>query len=279
MISRMNHSKYIPIFFHAAFRAGRKILEIYNSNDFEVKLKSDNSPLTQADIESHTLIKKTLMEALPRLPLMSEEEITIAYNQRKKWKEYICIDPLDGTKEFINRNGEFTINIALIRDCKPVIGVIYCPLQDILYFGGFDTGSFKIHRFSKIFSKFSSTSLPYEHIVQLPCADRNRKFTVVGSRSHMNDKTQNFINELRIKYGKIDILSAGSSLKFCVVAEGSADVYPRFAPTMEWDTAAGQGILEGAGGAVYESTKEMPLKYNKPNLKNPSFIAKGFSYI
>ena len=278
MISRLNNSQYIIIFLNAAFKAGRKILKIYNKSDFKVKLKSDDSPLTRADIESHKLIKKTLIEALPGLPLMSEEETNISYTERKKWEEYICIDPLDGTKEFINRNGEFTINIALIRDCKPVVGVIFSPVKDILYFGGFNTGSFRISRFLKIFSNFNSLSLQYEHIVKLPCADSNRNFTVVGSRSHMNDKTQNFINELKAKYDKIDIISAGSSLKFCLVAEGSADVYPRFAPTMEWDTAAGQVILEGAGGVVCDSTKELPLKYNKPNLTNPSFIAKGCSY-
>ena len=269
----MNISQYIPVFIKTAANAGKEILRIYNEDDFGVRLKSDDSPLTRADVASHGVIKKALNNKFPSLPLLSEEGKDIPFEERRKWQMFVCIDPLDGTKEFIKRNGEFTINIALIHDHRPVIGVIYVPVKDTLYLGGTDIGSFRICGFYNLYSELNSWPFSHNHMVSLPSANRNRAFTIVGSRSHMNEETQNYINELQRNYRKIEMISAGSSLKFCLVAEGSADVYPRFAPTMEWDTAAGQAILEGAGGSVHYTDSELPLEYNKPNLINPSFIA------
>jgi len=273
MISEEKYTQITQTFMLAAQKAGKEILRIYNDDQFDVQLKGDNSPLTQADTASHKVIKQILSEVFPTIPLLSEEGKHIPYEVRKKWKTYICVDPLDGTKEFIKRNGEFTINIALIQDRRTVIGVIYIPCKDVLYFGGTGMGSYKIDTFSKLHSKFNSLSSARKQFVPLPCADSGRVFTVVGSRSHMNDETRQFIDELRAKHNKINVVSAGSSLKFCLVAEGLADVYPRFAPTMEWDTAAAQAIVEGSGGIVFDCAQVEALRYNKPQMENPFFIA------
>jgi 3'(2'), 5'-bisphosphate nucleotidase len=213
-----------------------------------------------------------LVEAFPTIPLLSEEGKHIPYRIRKRWKTYFCVDPLDGTKEFISKNGEFTVNIALIKEQRSALGVIYIPCQDILYFGGADSGSYKIDGFSKLGMNPDTFSSIRDHFVKIPCAHSDRPVTVVGSRSHMNDDTKRYIEELSLKYGNIEIVSAGSSLKFCLIAEGHADVYPRFAPTMEWDTAAGQAIVEGVGGITINYKNYKRLIYNKKNLMNPWFI-------
>ena len=273
MESDEKYIMFIQTFMHAARKAGVAILRIYNSEDFNVQLKEDNSPLTLADTASHRAIKQTLREDHPSIPLLSEEGKHIPYKVRKHWNEYFCVDPLDGTKEFIKRNGEFTVNIALINNRKSVLGAIYLPCRDVFYFGGADTGSYKIDGFSNLHSDFNFSASACEQFVKLPCTHSNRSFTVVGSRSHMNDETERYIEELSLKYGDIEIVSAGSSLKFCLVAEGLADVYPRFAPTMEWDTAAGQAIVAGSGGIALRKNLQKPLEYNKKNLVNPSFVA------
>jgi 3'(2'), 5'-bisphosphate nucleotidase len=271
--SHFQYDPYIEVLLKAAALAGEEILKIYNEEDFAVRFKDDNSPLTRADSASHKIIQDILSEAFPDVPLLSEEGKTIPYDERKEWDRFFCIDPLDGTKEFIKRNGEFTVNIALIQNRKPVLGVIYVPVKDTLYIGGMDIGSYKINDFLVCYREIETLPSSHQKVLKLPVAKRKRLFTVVGSRSHMNDATDEFIEEMKRNYKNIHILTAGSSLKLCSIAEGSADVYPRFAPTMEWDTAAGQSIVEGSGGRVTAAENGCILSYNKKNLKNPWFIA------
>ena len=273
MNPQLDYFQFIKICMTAAHKAGNEILRIYNEDDLTIQHKRDATPLTRADIASHVAIKETFTEFFPDFSLMSEEGKFIPYKERKNWYSYICIDPLDGTKEFIKRNGEFTINMALIQDRRPVVGVICIPCKDLLYFGGREIGSYRLEQFSKVHLKFRSIHSNLDHLVKLPCTESNSAYTVVCSRSHMNKETRDFVNVLRKKYKKINTVSAGSSLKFCLVAEGVARVYPRFAPTMEWDTAAGQAIVEGSGGIVLHVKKNTPLIYNKYKLTNPWFIA------
>lgn len=251
----------------ASLSAGKAILEIYNS-DFAVELKSDNSPLTQADEKSHLEITKALENT--EFSILSEEGASIAFEDRKNWEYFWMVDPLDGTKEFVKRNGEFTVNIALIHKAKAILGVIYVPVKDELYFGAEGIGSYKIEGFSKLNNNSSiqdwfgqGQKLPLKH---------DRLYTVVGSRSHMSTETEEFIQNKKNEVGEIDIISVGSSLKLCMVAEGKADVYPRFAPTMEWDTAAGQAIVEAMGGSVINWESKQNMQYNKENLLNSWFL-------
>lgn len=274
----IEYFQFIKIFMRSAAQAGKEVLSIYNEDDYDVKLKGDNSPLTRADIASHQIIKEKLTSAFPNLPLMSEEGKDIPYEERSTWDKYICIDPLDGTKEFIKKNGEFTLNLALIKKNKAIVGLIYIPVKDILYFGGKEIGAYRVEDFSSINIESESLIVPQENIHQLPLRDlANDTLTIVGSRSHMNEETKQFIKDLKIKYKNINFISAGSSLKLCLIAEGTADIYPRFAPTMEWDTAAGQAIVEGAGGKVVVYGKGTPMIYNKDNIVNPWFIAMSLS--
>ncbi len=266
----------------AAYQAGRKILEIYQSGmDFNVERKSDNSPLTIADKSSHEIIRAALMPL--GIPFMSEEGRLIPYEERSRWSRYWLVDPLDGTKEFIKRNGEFTVNIALIEGREPVMGVIYVPVTDTLYFAEKGEGSFKLQDFSRVYSQIwgseSLGSADGEDFLitfaeQLPLAGRNGggTYRVVGSRSHVTPELENYVDELRREQGEVEFVSAGSSLKFCLVAEGRADRYPRLGPTMEWDTAAGQVIAECAGARVEEYESGTVLCYNKENLLNPWFV-------
>lgn len=260
----------------AAKKAGDAILEVYGS-DFSVEQKEDRSPLTLADRRSHEIIAghlQTLDKAV--LPLLSEEGRDVPQGERKAWEYYWLVDPLDGTKEFIKRNGEFTVNIALIHKDRPAIGVIYVPVKDILYFAAAGIGAFKISGTSWIKSGLSSEALEGK-ADRLPLKTETgaRTFTAIASRSHMSDETSFYLDRLKKEHGEVRTISAGSSLKFCLVAEGSADVYPRFGPTMEWDTAAGQAIVEQAGGEVLQHETGGPLKYNKESLLNPWFIVKG----
>ena len=252
-----------------ARKAGQEIMKIYNSS-YEISLKKDNSPLTLADKRSHEIIIKGLQE-ISDLPVLSEEGSSIPYNKRKKWDAFWLVDPLDGTKEFIKKNGEFTVNIALIKENQPVFGVVYAPAKGILYYGGVDFGAFCVSDGKEDAIGGNSPT----------------KFTVVTSKSHMNNETRAFIDRLKEITGnkEIETISVGSSLKICLVAEGKATLYPRLGPTMEWDTAAAHAILKGAGGKVisYDSFNKLntlkelcekeELKYNKENLLNPFFIA------
>ena len=239
--------------------AGDIILDIYeNLHDFEIEKKSDSSPLTIADKKSHEFIKSKLKEITPDIPILSEEGKDIPYEIRKDWKLFWLIDPLDGTKEFIKRNGEFTVNIALIKDRSPMFGVINVPVQKTTYYAIKNEGAYK--KTENSVEKISVSNFDPHNI------------RVVASRSHMNEDTKIFIENLERKYGNVTVVSAGSSLKFCLVAEGKADIYPRFGPTMGWDTAAGHAIVEAAGGKVIR-VNGVPLTYNKTELLNPYFIA------
>lgn len=256
----------------AALKAGEKILEIYNdpASDFEIERKSDNSPLTIADRKSN----ETIMEYLKNTPypVISEENKATDFSIRQQWSILWIVDPLDGTKEFIKRNGEFTVNIALVSDGTPVLGVIYIPVKRTLYYGTIREGAYKTKALT--FSSLPDFQQLEKHSCPLPVPRRDSSCIVVASRSHMSEETENFIARLREKHPDIQLTSIGSSIKICLVAEGSADIYPRFAPTMEWDTAAGHAIAKAAGKDLYQEDGITPLTYNKENLLNPWFIVK-----
>lgn len=237
-----------------ACRAGEKILEIYET-EFSVERKKDNSPLTAADMAAHNTICEALTTLTPDIPILSEESSHIDYSERKKWNQYWLVDPLDGTREFVKRNGEFSVNIALIEAHKSVLGVIHIPVTGISYCASLNNNAFK-HEADKNQSKITVKKTDVNAI------------TVAGSRSHGNAKQQAFISSLNDP----EILAVGSSLKFCLVAEGLADIYPRFGPTSEWDSAAAQCIVEEAGGIVID-TDFKTLEYNtKESLLNPPFL-------
>ncbi len=269
-----NLQELLSIGIKAAVLAGKEIMEIYN-NDFTVEFKDDKSPLTEADKNAHLKIVAQLSET--GLPILSEEGKSISYEERNKWKIFWLVDPLDGTKEFVKRNGEFTVNIALIKNNVPVIGVIYAPVLNVLYFSAEGIGAFKFEADYDYLSHLIQTNNISDRLIKLstslPIKDLERPYTVVASRSHMSDETIAFIDELKTKHGELNLISKGSSLKLCLVAEGSADVYPRFAPTMEWDTAAGNAIALAAGLTVTNGHDRInPISYNKESLLNPWFI-------
>lgn len=257
----------------AALKAGEGIMTIYNNpdSDFQVEHKSDESPLTVADKLSNTIIIDFL-EKTP-FPILSEEGKSIAYEERKQWDRLWIVDPLDGTKEFIKRNGEFTVNIALVDNQVPVLGVIYLPVKNELYFASQELGAYKCSNISAD-STFDTISVLISKSSKLPIADDRNEFTVVASRSHLTPETESYINELKQQHNSVSLISSGSSIKICLVAEGSADVYPRFAPTMEWDTAAGNAIVLAAGKVMTQKDGVTPLRYNKEDLLNPWFIVK-----
>jgi len=252
--------------------AASQILEVYNS-PFMWEDKEDKSPLTLADKKSHNIISEGLEDIYPEIPVLSEEGKDIPYEKRRQWEYFWLVDPLDGTKEFIQRNGEFTINVALIHKDKPAFGIIHVPVTGVFYVAIKGQGAYKLEEGENIDAeniealKSVSKKLPLSGFP-------DRSFTAVGSRSHMNPETQEYFNDLEKKHGNINTITAGSSLKFCMVAEGRADIYPRLGPTMEWDTAAGQIIAEEAGAEVLAVDNLKPLRYNKESLKNPWFVAK-----
>jgi len=237
--------------------AGSAIMEIY-AGEFNVELKGDNSPLTCADRASHRVIVEGLTAATPDIPILSEEGRAIPYTERIAWSRFWLVDPLDGTKEFIKRNGEFTVNIALVEDGQVTAGVVYVPAQDEMYFGSLGVGCWKISN--------DGNSTP----IKVREADYNAGLTVVMSRSHPSPELEAYLQKIKVT----EAMPVGSSLKLCVVAEGKADLYPRLGPTMEWDTAAGHAVVEAAGGTVAQ-VDGTPLRYNKENLLNPYFIVKG----
>ncbi len=251
----------------ASLKGGVEILKVYDS-DFAVEHKDDKSPLTLADKNAHNAICENLKKF--NIPVLSEEGKSIDYSERSKWEYFWMVDPLDGTKEFIKRNGEFTVNIALIHNQKSILGVIYVPVTKTLYFAAEGLGCYK----SEIWN-LKSDNASLEELIKsskkLPLETTNKKFTVVASRSHLSEETEMFIDGLKTIHKEVDFISSGSSIKLCLVAEGSANVYPRFAPTMEWDTAAGQAICEIAGKKVVDYTTNQNLLYNKPNLLNNWF--------
>lgn len=279
------HTQHLPLAVSAAIRAGEAIMEVYTSPtvDWEVERKADNSPLTLADRRSHAVIAP-LLEATS-IPVLSEEGAHLPYDERKGWTELWVVDPLDGTKEFIKRNGEFTVNIALVVEGIPVMGVIFVPVTRVLYVGS-PSGAFKATVAEGVYDLDAICLEPIRVKSSAALCSANggeETFTVVASRSHLSPETETYIEELRIEHPDLTMVSAGSSLKLCLVAEGKADVYPRFAPTMEWDTAAGHAICRAAGAEVYRVNDDddtnnndnlRPLRYNKENLLNPWFIVK-----
>jgi len=246
----------IEIIKKIAKEAGDKILEIYDK-DFSIEYKNDASPLTEADLASNDVIIKGLSENYSDIPVLSEESKNISYEDRKDWNPFWLIDPLDGTKEFIKKNGEFTVNIALIENGTPTIGAVYVPVKDTMYYSDGEK-SFK--------------QVGTEEPVQIKLKEKGSKCVVVASRSHLNEETEKFIEDLKKDYDEIDMISSGSSIKLCLVAEGSADVYPRIALTSEWDTGAAHAVVKTAGGRVIQFGTNKELEYNKEDILNPFFV-------
>ena len=274
----IQYDKLILTTILVAKRAGEAILEVYDS-DFAVEQKDDKSPLTLADKRSHEIIENVLEQTVTAnnstVPILSEEGKEIPYDERIKWEYFWLVDPLDGTKEFIKRNGEFTVNIALIHKHKPVLGIIYIPVKDVFYFATINFGAYKLENSSILTEDLSIEEL-IDKSQKLPLNSNDKTtLTVIGSRSHTSEEFTEFVKQLNQKHENVEFISSGSSLKLCLVAEGKADVYPRFGPTMEWDTAAGQAIVEQAKCTVMEAETNEPLNYNKSNLLNPFFIVSG----
>lgn len=264
----MDLLQYINLAVKAAIMAGKEIITIYNSDDFEIELKKDKSPLTKADKLSHSIISKILKKS--GLPILSEEGKQIDYSERKNWELFWLIDPIDGTKEFIKRNGEFTVNIALIQDCNSIGGIIYVPVSQTLYLGVVGLGAYKIST--------QDTDINFSDIRKqghkLPLDNNNEDYVIIASRSFLNEETKTFIDGLKKEHPDAQLLSKGSSLKICMVAEGKANIYPRFGPTMEWDTAAGHAIINATERNIFVANTSAELSYNKEELLNPFFIVK-----
>ena len=265
--AREKLENYLLTAISAALKAGDEIMKIYKS-DFSVEMKLDHSPLTQADKNSHEVIKKELSKF--SFPFLSEEnkDEEFVYALRKNWTKVWIVDPLDGTKEFVAKNGEFTVNIALVDEQRPILGVIYQPVTRVIYFAAKGIGSYRklvshLEAFSPEAVLASASKLPFRNT--------KKNYTVVASRSHINNETQHYIDELRKDHPNLELIHGGSSIKFCLVAEGSADIYPRFGPTMEWDTAAGQAICECVSRKVIDHQTKKPIIYNRADLRNNGF--------
>jgi len=299
----------LSVAIRASLQAGSAIIDIYQSaDDLEIQKKDDNSPLTRADRAAHDVISHILMDASSTITphLLSEEGRDIPYEERKNWEYFWLVDPLDGTKEFINRNGEFTVNIALIYKDTPVLGVVYVPVKQTLYYAAEGVGAYKL-----VDSEWSmvdgdvvdsdwwivdgndsvddvinrSTMLPIKKTINQPLSTSNhipstnhqQPITIIASRSHMNEETTQFVDDMKKRYEHVELVSAGSSLKLCMVAEGTADIYPRLGPTMEWDTAAAHAVVQYAGAKIYTYPEQYRLVYNKQDLLNPYFVVSGLS--
>ena len=254
-----NYSKELQIALEAAVKAGENIMEVYNSTEsINYEKKADDSPLTIADKKSHNTIIDFLKDT--DIDIISEESKSIEYQERKNWEEYWLIDPLDGTKEFIKKNGEFTVNIALIKNNKPHLGIVYCPVKKILYWNDND---------KKVFKREKEETREIKK--RKPINENEEGLRVVVSRSHMSEETSEYVNKLT----RPELISCGSSLKFLYIADNKADIYPRFGPTMEWDTAAAHSILNALEIHVINLDTGRELSYNKENLLNPYFIIKA----
>jgi 3'(2'), 5'-bisphosphate nucleotidase len=255
---------------HTAVKAGRAIMEVYRSPGIRVESKADDSPLTLADRKAHRIITAALKRT--GLPVLSEEGKQIAFMNRSWWSSFWLVDPLDGTREFIDRNGEFTVNIALVVEGKAEFGVVYAPALGHLYVGHTGRGAFRCIQ-EKNFRQ------PFDYLIQmatrLPCAEpAGDHYRVVASRSHFNEQTREYIRGLDTGGREVTLVNAGSSLKLCMVASGEADIYPRLGPTMEWDTAAAHAVVKAAGKNVYRADNNQELEYNKENLLNPYFVVR-----
>ena len=257
----------------AAIEAGKAIMQVYGSGDFGVETKADSSPLTLADKAAHDIIVGYLLTT--HIPILSEEGKHEGYEIRKHWEQLWIVDPLDGTKEFVKKTGEFTVNIALVQNCYPAAGVIFIPVTGELYYASADKGSFKVKLPKDWLNQenvniTSSQKLPLSH--QSGISKPNKKLRIVASVSHRSSETNQFIQLLEEKYGQADVVSVGSSIKLCKIAEGSDDIYPRLGPTMEWDIAAGQAIVECAGAYVIDWNTKSRLKFNRRQLLNNWFV-------
>ncbi len=242
-----------------AVEAGERIMEIY-AEPIEVSKKEDLSPLTAADMASHNIILEALHTHFPDIPVISEEHKNLDYSIRKDWKKVWLVDPLDGTKEFIKKNGEFTVNIALVQDGRPLFGIVYLPAKEWLYYGIAGKGAFRIRE-------------KKEEPINVRMPEKGGVLKLAGSRSHPSPDMAAFVEKQKARYREVELIAAGSSLKFCLLAEGTVHAYPRLGPTMEWDTAAGHALLRAAGGEVLNFESGTELLYNKENLLNPSFLA------
>lgn len=263
-----NNIDHLKIAIVAAVQGGQAIMNIY-ADDFTIEFKEDNTPVTAADLAANAIINKHL-EATG-IPIISEENIQLDFDLRSSWEQCWIVDPLDGTKEFINRNGEFTVNIALCRSGDPILGVIYVPVTKEIYYANVtEREAYK----TTLTTPLENISLFKEEDRIFPAKTTAKKIRVIGSRSHMNKETLSFIEGLKQDHSEVEIVSKGSSLKFCLVAEGKADVYPRFAPTMEWDTAAGHAICKSVGLEVIDQITNKPMVYNRENLHNPYFLVR-----
>lgn len=271
----MNYQKLLHQSIIASVLAGKEIMEVYGTN-FDVEYKDDNSPLTLADKKASDKIIGELKQF--DIPVLSEEGVHDSFEIRKTWSKLWIVDPLDGTKEFVKRNGEFTVNIALVEENIPTLGVIFSPVFKDIYFAAKDLGAFKIDRkqFSSLVDSIQDQTLEQLlNIAQkLPIVSNRNNYVVVASRSHMSTETFQHIEALKLLHKHVEIVTTGSSIKMCWVAEGIADEYPRYGPTMEWDTAAGQAILQEANACLIDMETSLPMEYNREQLLNNCFIAK-----
>jgi 3'(2'), 5'-bisphosphate nucleotidase len=251
----MVKTTYLQQVVDIAYLAGAAIINVYSSGDTGESSKADNSPLTLADLASHAIIVDALSNLTPGIPILSEEAVEVSYLERSSWARFWLVDPLDGTKEFIKRNGEFTVNIALIENGQSVLGVVYAPVLDVCYFGAFGAGAFV--------KRGNTAAKP----IAVKASVAGEPLKVVASRSHSDVRTDALLKQI----GEYQFISMGSSLKLCLVAEGAANLYPRLGPTMEWDTAAAHAVVKAAGGVVCNMAGE-ELHYNKVDLHNPEFL-------
>jgi 3'(2'), 5'-bisphosphate nucleotidase len=263
----MNFNKLLIKAINASIEGGHAIMDVYAS-DFSVEHKDDKSPLTLADKNCNEVIEDHLKGT--DIPFLSEEGAKITYEDRKDWEYSWLVDPLDGTKEFVKRNGEFTVNIALIHNGNPIMGVIYVPVKEELYFAMEGLGSYKVRR-NQIIDNLEALISSSD---KLPIDYQRNNYVIVGSRSHMSAETEVFFQDMKKEHGNVEIMAVGSSLKLCMVAEGKADAYPRYAPTMEWDTGAGHAIAKYAGFSVQQYNTSADVVYNKEDLLNPWFLVK-----
>jgi 3'(2'), 5'-bisphosphate nucleotidase len=257
MSRSLSLQKLLPHIVSLAYQAGEAVMKVYAQADMGTTYKDCDSPLTRADTESHNIIVEDLRAFTPMVPVLSEESSAVSYEARRQWQTFWLIDPLDGTKEFIQRNGEFTVNIALIKEDRPILGIVHAPAMDVTYFAAQGIGAFK--------------EVARTRTTQIAAGKyQSERLKVVVSRSHPSKELETLLNRI----GPHECIGMGSSLKICLVAEGAADFYPRLGPTMEWDTAAAQCVVEAAGGSITDISGRA-LKYNKSDMHNPDFIVTG----
>lgn len=264
----MSESELLQIAIEASIKASERIMEIYLNEDFEIQEKEDDSPLTKADLAANEIICDLLK--VTEIPILSEEGKHLPYSERKNWESLWIVDPIDGTKEFIKRNGEFTVNIALVTNQVPVLGVILVPVTQEIYFASSELGSFK----SRVDKINTDLDITINEAQKLPFQNSTNPYIVAASKSHQTKETVDYIEQLSNKHNEVQLISKGSSLKICMVAEGSANCYPRFAPTMEWDTAAGHAICLYAGKGIIDMTTNKSMLYNREILTNNWFLVK-----